>query len=237
MGAVYSVSRGEPATVTFLLVDARELCQSGGVLGCDRTAIRSGVSGCAPPHRHGGGIGDRRNKWPLTLHVVDELAAIVGVDPSHREWHRTSQSINRSHHEGRLPNRERYALGPTGRDIGQRQRVNEVPDRVPAAMRHEVNLHEPGLRISPVGECAPRDLSLDGGLTSMPLALRLAWQSRGCEKAIDRGGSHVQEPPANHVVETQMACPSKRPFARSTRASQQGRWWPPIAPSPMRSSS
>ena len=54
-------------------------------------------------------------------HLVEELAAVVRVDPAEREGQRASQLIQRIDHQACFAHEERYAFRPPAGDIGQRQ--------------------------------------------------------------------------------------------------------------------
>ena len=80
-------------------------------------------------------------------HLVDELAAVVRVDPAERERQRAAQMIQRVDHQACFAHQERDALRPPAGDVGQHQRPDETAGQRPAAVRDEICLDETRSRV------------------------------------------------------------------------------------------
>src|SRR5215212_10477303 len=88
---------------------------------------------------------------PAQQMVVDELAAIVGVDAQQRERQgRLNLYQGTEHMPGRLVPHA-ADLGPTSGDVGDGERGGEVAVVVPALVADQVDLDEPGPGLVPVG--------------------------------------------------------------------------------------
>ncbi len=90
--------------------------------------------------------------------MVDELAAVVGVDAEDRERHDLGDLGQCRYHPFAGHVGHRAVLGPAGGDVSHGQGVGVIPDRVAALVADQVDLDEPWHRIIPLRPGPDRDL-------------------------------------------------------------------------------
>ena len=92
---------------------------------------------------------------------VDELRAVVGVDPENRERELGDDLLDRLEHPDRSLVLHRAIDSRACRDVGEGEREAELAARVAPLVADEVDLDEPGFVLVPLGPGADRDLGLE----------------------------------------------------------------------------
>src|ERR1700748_2191104 len=84
--------------------------------------------------------------------IVDELAAIIHVQPCQGEGQAEADSLECFDDQAAFPNHNWRSLCPSGRDVGQNQAVNIASAVYLPAMSHQIHLHVAGWRFLPISE-------------------------------------------------------------------------------------
>ena len=140
-------------------------------------------------------IGDQR--------LVEELSAIIGIDPQDRKGEERASSSDSCQHRFLTPVQQRKTFRPPGCDIGERQRVDVASLAIGATMGHQVRFQKAGLGFLPLLECTDGNLLLEqrsrsrgGKAVLTQFALRTAgdpllphsWQAAACGTPLRSGG-------------------------------------------------
>ena len=127
--------------------------------------------------------------------AVDELAAVIGVDPADGE-REPAPELDQSGEDpllGLVPHRLR--LGPTGENVCDREGLSELAAGVTALVADQVDLHEPRRLLIPVRPGTDRDLGLQQGPgLGTGTALQLQAPALPGQPAVDRGRRHAAQP-------------------------------------------
>ena len=141
-------------------------------------------------------------------HLVEKLAAVVGVDPPQRKREGAAEPIHRVDHHTCFTHQQRYGLRPAAGDIGQHQRPDEAAGHRRATVRDQVGLDEARRRILPIAERAhrnPAPYALAPGTTAPTLTGR--HRPRRREAAVYRRGADRHELLAHLRVQGQVPMP------------------------------
>ncbi len=93
--------------------------------------------------------------------MVDELLAVVGVEPQHREGNQPAGRLDGFNNNVLLAKEQRQTFGPTRFDIGHRQGVEIAAGIDSATVSHEIGFEESRFEVVPVREGAYRDLMFE----------------------------------------------------------------------------
>ncbi len=109
--------------------------------------------------------------------LIDELAAVVGVDPEQGEGEHAARPLQRMDDAMLGAMQQRQALGPGRGHVGQGERAQEGTLRTATAVGDQVSLDEAWLDVGPLGEGTDRDLLFEqpsrlGGRQPMRLTQR-----------------------------------------------------------------
>src|ERR1019366_6991989 len=115
-------------------------------------------------------------------HIIHERAVVVEIGTQHKPGEQALCTFHRLDDKAALARYQWHALGPACRNVDHSQGLDEGPGHRRAAVRHHVDLAEPGCRIVPVVECPDRNLPTDRGVeTDTP-----AFAARGRDLGVDQ---------------------------------------------------
>ena len=156
---------------------------------------------------------DARLLAPALDRIVDEDGIVVRVEAQKREGQPFAHHAHDLAEEHLLAVKQRRALGPAGRDVGEHQRLHEAAAGHRAAMRNQVGLHEPRSRIAPVSIGPDRDRAPDRRRARHTPA-SVAALARRSQHPIDGGRADRLETHPDLGVERQMPVPLHRRHQR-----------------------
>jgi len=150
--------------------------------------------------------------WKLTVAIalqrlIHERAVVIGIKAAERKRKALGDGADSFNHQALFAHRKGRAFCPAAVNVGQGQRVNEVPAFLrAAAVFDHIALEKSRRRIAPIGE-GPHRHALSNRRARAPAAPprasgRFAFRA---EQSIDRGGADIQEPASYHRSEREMA--------------------------------
>ena len=135
--------------------------------------------------------------------LVDELTAVVRIDPEYGEGEQSPRLLERVHYAVLAAVEQRQALRPRRGDIGQRERVEERSVGRPTAVSNQVALEKSWFDVSPLGECAHRDLVLEQSpWFGRAQSVRL---TQWAQQPVDRGWTELQQLCTDLIGDNQVA--------------------------------
>ena len=124
---------------------------------------------------------------------IDELGAVVGVDPLEPEGERLSPGLQGLLHRVLAPAQDRPGFHPGGVDVREVQGVGELPVARLPAVGHQVDLGEPGDRaVPPVGP-EGNVLLQKGARLRAPVPARCPGPPVGRQPSVHLAGTQAEE--------------------------------------------
>ena len=98
--------------------------------------------------------------------LIDELAAVIGINSQYGKREERACALESSQHRLPASMDERQAFRPSGRDIGERQRVQVATFDFGTTVGDQIRLQKARAVLIPLLESADRDLLLEQGAGS-----------------------------------------------------------------------
>ena len=142
--------------------------------------------------------------------LIDELSAVIGINPQNRKREQRACALEGSQHRLLAPMQEGKAFRPAGGYVGERQRVQVTSLDVGATMGHQVRFQKARSGLLPLLEGADRDLLLEQRSRSRRGEAALATFALGTQEAIRRRCAHGKQLAAALLGEVEMLMPLQR---------------------------